>query len=275
MSVSTPSGPEPGWYPDPADTTVQRYWDGEGWLGEPLPAGAPVPPTPPTAPLVTPAAPDPAPLPDPPAAPPIDRHSAQGPTPYRVASTRLHGYPLAPLGARLLARLVDVLVVLGLNVVVNWWLAIQWWAEMRPYLAAVAESMRASAAGEATTLPQSSTRASWLLFTMLAVATALWFAYEVPAIANNGQTLGKRLTGIKVVALDSPEPLGFRRAARRWNTLGMPTLLWWCYVGFLLQFIDCLFVVIDQPLHQALHDRAVRTVVVRATEVGVRRPEGA
>ena len=41
---------------------------------------------------------------------------------------------------------------------------------------------------------------SHLLLAMLFVATALWFAYEVPAIGNTGQTLGKRLMRIKVVA---------------------------------------------------------------------------
>ena len=28
---------EPGWFKDPVDPSVQRYWDGEGWLGDPLP----------------------------------------------------------------------------------------------------------------------------------------------------------------------------------------------------------------------------------------------
>ncbi|MCW2643103.1 MAG: transporter, partial [Dactylosporangium sp.] len=31
---------EPGWYKDPAEPTTQRYWDGEGWIGAPLPADA-------------------------------------------------------------------------------------------------------------------------------------------------------------------------------------------------------------------------------------------
>ena len=26
----------PGWYPDPVDRTIQRYWDGEGWVGDSL-----------------------------------------------------------------------------------------------------------------------------------------------------------------------------------------------------------------------------------------------
>lgn len=30
----------PGWYPDPADPAVQRYWDGTTWVGLPVPADA-------------------------------------------------------------------------------------------------------------------------------------------------------------------------------------------------------------------------------------------
>src|SRR5262249_57839005 len=26
------------WYKDPAEPTTQRYWDGEGWVGDPRPA---------------------------------------------------------------------------------------------------------------------------------------------------------------------------------------------------------------------------------------------
>ena len=33
-------------------------------------------------------------------------------------------------------------------------------------------------------------------------------------------------------------------------------------MGFLLQFVDCIFVAIDRPLHQALHDKGAATVVV-------------
>ena len=44
-----PTLPPPGWYVDPADQTVQKWWDGEGWSGRAIPAGAP---TPPSGPLV-------------------------------------------------------------------------------------------------------------------------------------------------------------------------------------------------------------------------------
>lgn len=38
-----PTLPPPGWYVDPAEQTVQRWWDGEGWAGTTLPAGAQAP----------------------------------------------------------------------------------------------------------------------------------------------------------------------------------------------------------------------------------------
>jgi uncharacterized RDD family membrane protein YckC len=103
-----------------------------------------------------------------------------------------------------------------------------------------------------------------LVLMMIVVTTAVWFAYEVPSSANSGQTLGKRLMRIKVVRLEADERLGFGRAMRRWSRLGLPTLLWVCYgIGFILQLLDCLFVAIDRPLYQALHDKAAATVVVQ------------
>ncbi len=92
----------------------------------------------------------------------------------------------------------------------------------------------------------------------------------MPSSANSGQTLGKRLVGIRVMRLESEERLGFGRAWRRWSRLGLPTLLWWCCgVGVVLQLVDCFSVTVDRPLHQALHDKAAATVVVQT-----RRPTG-
>ena len=45
-----------GWYTDPADTTTQRYWDGEGWLGKAIPADATPPDGPPPVEEEPPAA---------------------------------------------------------------------------------------------------------------------------------------------------------------------------------------------------------------------------
>jgi uncharacterized RDD family membrane protein YckC len=83
-------------------------------------------------------------------------------------------------------------------------------------------------------------------------------------VANTGQTFGKRVLGIRVVRVEEPGPIGFARSLRRWNTIGLPTLLWpCCGIGFVLQFVDSVYLLADRPLLQALHDKSARTVVVR------------
>jgi len=190
--------------------------------------------------------------------PPFSRARPAGYQPAPPA--RPHGYPLATLGARLVARLIDIGLVFLLNVLVNGWFVYQYVKEIWPI---VTEAQQRMLNGEPLgDLPESS-QAQNLMFIILIIAAALWFAYEVPAVANNGQTPGKRLLGIKVVRLESNQPLGFGRSFRRWNTMGLPTLLWFCFgIGFLLQLIDVLFALFDRSMQQALHDKSAHTAVV-------------
>ncbi|WP_018586137.1 RDD family protein [Salinispora arenicola] len=305
----------PGWYRDPADPDTQRYWDGEGWLGAPIPAEA-TPPAGPPPPEPEPAteprpAPGPAPggppvpagdpvapagydappghgapppgygaapppghgMPPGPAGTPVGPYpaSASGPPPGppypawpgRPVEPRPHGLPLAGYGARLVARLIDIAVVLALNVVVNFWFVQQYIREMSP---PVAELWSRISNQERTTepLPPAGEQASSLQIAILLIATALWLAYEVPSMASRGQTFGKRVMRLKVLPVSTAAPLGFGRALRRWNTLGLPTLLWWCCgIGLLLQLIDAISALFDRPLRQALHDKRAQTVVVQ------------
>jgi uncharacterized RDD family membrane protein YckC len=178
-----------------------------------------------------------------------------------------HGYMLAPISARFMARVIDILVVLGLNIVVNGWFVVQYLREIAPI---VDEAQRRFLADGTINSGTPSNRATWLEFTIFGVAIALWFAYEVPAIAATGQTLGKRIMRIRVMRFENDEPLGIGRAWRRWNPLGLPVLLWSCCgVGFLLQGADLLVGLLDRPLHQAMHDRHAGTVVV---QVPTRQP---
>lgn len=281
----------PGWYKDPADPTTQRWWDGEGWVGAALPADATPPPGPPAPgggggvapephvpavpgmPAATetvrvtqvppdPAGPDPAPrrAPDPAKTPPPAWSSRQL-RPTGVPSLPAD-YILATPVTRLLARLVDTGLVFGLNVLVNGWFAYQFWVQVSP---ALTEAWRRGLAGDPSTdgIPPVGDQAGNLLLVIVIIAAALWFAYEVPAVANSGQTPGKRLLGIRVARLESREPLNFSRSFRRWNTMGFPTLLWYCFgIGLVIQLVDALFVPLDRSLHQALHDRSAHTVVV-------------
>ncbi|WP_026189912.1 RDD family protein [Salinispora mooreana] len=299
----------PGWYLDPADPDTRRYWDGEGWLGAPIPAEA-TPPEGPPEPEPEPE-PEPAARPDEPgpsagrpgagagqhapsgAGTPPPRYGpspgsphpgiaggpppgaphpgpAGGPPPGAPYPTwpghqpepRPHGLPLAGLGARLAARLIDIAVVLVLNVVVNFWFVWQYIQQMSP---PIAELWRRIVDQDTTTepLPAAGDQAGGLQIAILLIATALWMAYEVPSMASRGQTFGKRVMGLQVLPVNAVAPLGFGRALRRWNTLGLPTLLWFCCVGFLLQLIDSLSPLFDRPLRQALHDKRAQTVVVQ------------
>ncbi|WP_433054939.1 RDD family protein [Dactylosporangium sp. CS-033363] len=303
----------PGWYKDPVDQDVQRYWDGEGWIGEPVPASEPAPdrppvieekpvtPAAPSAPVVTaPGQPLPqgavvlppgTPIPPggfppgqlppgaivlPPGTPLPPGLMPQGQLPAGAVQVLLppqagfplpaqvirpHGYALAPLGKRFLARLVDILAVGVIIAVATGYLIYQYVREVGPVMA---EIYRRQTNGESIGDLTTSDRAQYLQIVILILIAAIWFAYEVPSNAGSGQTLGKRLLKIKVVGLDADKPLGFGRSIRRWNPLGLWVLLWTCGIGFLLQFIDALSPVVDWPLHRAIHDRAAGTVVVMA-----------
>jgi uncharacterized RDD family membrane protein YckC len=169
---------------------------------------------------------------------------------------RPHGFALAGMGARLIARILDILAVLVLNVLVNGYFGYEFAREFAPLW----QAAMANPFGEQ---PQPSARMETLLWTMLIVATLLWLLYEAPSTASRGQTLGKRIMHIKVLPVESTEPLGFGRAFRRWARLGLWTPLWGCAgLGFLLQLIDSASPLFDPHLRQALHDRTARTVVV-------------
>jgi uncharacterized RDD family membrane protein YckC len=183
-----------------------------------------------------------------------------------MPEARPHGLPLAGLGHRLAARLIDIVIVLILNVIVNGWFAYQWWLEVAPIVRAAMQTPLG------TMRDQPSLRSSYLVLTMLVVATALWFAYEVPALANSGQTLGKRLLHVRVFGLEGTGQIGFARATRRWARLGVWTMLWGCWgIGLLIQAINSLSPVFDPRLRQAVYDKTVHTVVL-AVPAGYRTP---
>jgi uncharacterized RDD family membrane protein YckC len=344
-----------GWYKDPADTSTQRYWDGEGWLGKAIPADAVPPDGPPAAepePVVEPSvspvtpqaappgmqpppgwmqpppppppgwAPQPPPPPGwqpppgmqpppgwqpPPGAqpppgwqpppgtqpppgwqPPLGTQPPPGwqpppggqpmagappmgaypyPYPFPMPEARPHGMALAGLGKRLTARLIDIVAVLLLNAVVNGYFVYLYLQDFMPIFRNI---MDQTAAGASVPMAQQGTpRMQTLTVAIVIIATLLWLAYEAPAISNSGQTLGKRIMGIKVVPVEKTGQLGFARAFTRWARLGMWTLFWSCGVGVVIQFLYALSPVFDPRLRQAWHDKAAATVVVDVPAGGV------
>jgi uncharacterized RDD family membrane protein YckC len=289
--------PLPGWYRDPAAPDTQRYWDGEQWVGEKLPADAAPPPGPP------PVAPPPAAEPPPVAAPPMaapqnpwispgSPHQpgpgagqpgppfGQGPgqpgqpgqplppvppghirLPGSTATIAIDVTRLAPLGLRLVARLIDILAVIVLCAIVSGYFWYQLIQQISPTLDEIVSGKETSFAF--------SDEANRLNLIILVITIGLWFAYEVPAIANSGQTLGKRMVGIRVIRVTDDQVLTFGQSIRRWLILMLPSPILASVCGLILQLPDLLWCTWDRPARQCLHDKAVASIVVRASSVPV------
>jgi uncharacterized RDD family membrane protein YckC len=274
---------EPGWYKDPADPATQRYWDGSTWVGKPVPADVDPPerpepedPAPPAEESATSDTAEYPPLPGSgfgPEGPPRIVQRAPGVTqppdsvPIRSLgitvgwiSNRdvdriLAGRVLAHPGARLIARLIDIICVFALNVVVNGYFVYQYWQKLRP---AFEEALSGASASEIEYPDESG-----LLWTIGFIALGLWFAYEVPSTLNTGQTFGKRVMGIKVVSL-APMQLGWGRLLLRWSYAALPLI---CFpFGAVLWILDGIWCIRDRPFRQCLHDKSPGTAVVEVPQ---------
>jgi len=92
------------------------------------------------------------------------------------------------------------------------------------------------------------------------LALIAWCIITAWLVAANGQSIGKRLVGIKVVRTDGSRASFARIFLLRNVVNGLPNLL--PYVGWLYQLIDPLL--IYQESRQCLHDKIADTIVVRA-----------
>ena len=269
----------PGWYKDPVDQAVQRYWDGEGWIGDAIPADE-VPPAGATQPSAChprrrrrplrrsprsarsscrrarpcrrggfppwPAAtgrrsllPPGTPLPPglqpqgtlPPggypsgavagaaAARPAARRRAETPRrPCRTAGSSPGSAPGCSPGSSTSSRCCV------LNVVVNGWFVLPVPARDRRR-----SSRRRSTGGGPTSPPatRAADRAGTLqVVILLLIARALVRLRGARRSPTAARPWASASCGSRSCGWRASEPLGFGRAIRRWNPLGLPTLLW-------------------------------------------------
>ncbi|UED86068.1 RDD family protein [Streptomyces profundus] len=93
-----------------------------------------------------------------------------------------------------------------------------------------------------------------------AVVLLVYFVYEALMLSARGQTLGKMAMRIRVAMLaDGAVPHG-SPAWLRAGVYSLPQLL--PYVGFIFWLVNVLFCTWDRPYRQCLHDKAARTLVV-------------
>jgi len=93
------------------------------------------------------------------------------------------------------------------------------------------------------------------------VALIVWCVITTWLVASNGQSIGKRLVGIKVVRTNGERASLARIFLLRNLVNGLPLLVL-PYVGLLYQLIDPLL--IYQPAQQCIHDKIADTIVVRS-----------
>ncbi|MEV4425187.1 RDD family protein [Streptomyces sp. NPDC049602] len=241
---------------------------------QPQPAPAAAAPAPAPAPVQTPA-PAPAPVPSTPSwaqqqpQQPQHQHQPQPHTPVQpqeqqpvvpwkppvedvfqqAARAQASARP-AGLGRRLLARLIDTLV---LGALVG--------AASVPFVTAALDHIE----GKIEAAKQSGTTVQvWLLDSTTSVQFGIALAslfvigvlYEALPTAKWGRTLGKKLCGLEVRDIEAHQPPTFGKALRRWLVYSVLGLL---AIG-VLNVLWCLF---DRPWRQCWHDKAARTFVAR------------
>ena len=167
---------------------------------------------------------------------------------FQAAARRQSAARPAGLGKRLVARLIDT-VVLGAVTAVA---AVPLGTKAVDHLNEKIDAAKLSGRTETVWLLDGTTAA--YLGIVLAVLLLFGVLYEALPTAKWGRTLGKKLCGIEVRGIESHEPPGFGGALRRWLVYSVPGLLGIGIVGVAW----CLF---DRPWHQCWHDKAAHTFV--------------
>ncbi|MFE2423601.1 RDD family protein [Streptomyces hokutonensis] len=167
---------------------------------------------------------------------------------FQAAARRQSAARPAGLGKRLLARLVDT-VVLGAVTAVA---AVPLGTKAADHINEKIDAAKLSGRAETVWLLDGTTAA--YLGIVLAVLLLFGVLYEALPTAKWGRTLGKKLCGLEVRGIESHEPPGFGGALRRWLVYSVPGLLGIGIIGVAW----CLF---DRPWHQCWHDKAAHTFV--------------
>ncbi|OKK07623.1 hypothetical protein AMK26_00560 [Streptomyces sp. CB03234] len=154
--------------------------------------------------------------------------------------------PLADSGRRVLARLIDwVIVVVPLALI------------------GIPFDIYGKVSDEADVADvwQTNDGGQWV-FQLISIVA--YVAYDtLMTTKKNGQTVGKRLLGMRVAMLNDGSVPGTNAALTRAIVLWLPALICCACLWPLLLLI---LILVDKPYKQGLHDKAAKTVVVSTTQ---------
>ncbi|MEV3992846.1 RDD family protein [Streptomyces sp. NPDC049837] len=170
-----------------------------------------------------------------------------GPYGYGGADPLAGMPPLADSGRRVLARLIDwVIIVVPLALI---------GIPFDIYT-------RVTDQDELAEVWQNTNDGGQWVFQLIAIVA--YVAYDTLMTAKrNGQTIGKRLMGMRVAMLNDGSVPNTNAALTRAGVLWLPQLICCPCLWPLLLLI---LILVDKPYKQGLHDKAARTVVVSTTQ---------
>lgn len=164
------------------------------------------------------------------------------------------GIPLAEPTQRLLARIVDGLIVGGISSVIFLPISCYVLFAIVPPNRTINGVPIEEVDPARIFLPMLG-----LLAAICAVSVVLGYLYYAELMFRSGQTFGKRLLKIQIRPVNPTQQLTRRQAARRYFAdLGM---------GFVpvLSLVNVLFLLWDKPYQQCLHDKFADTLVTKLT----------
>jgi uncharacterized RDD family membrane protein YckC len=97
-------------------------------------------------------------------------------------------------------------------------------------------------------------------FGFYALIAAVYYLYYVELTYKSGQTVGKRIMGLRVIPLDPSARLTRGKMAIRYLLQFVAPM----FVG-VLPLLDGLWQLWDKPYQQTLHDKAAQTVVIKVS----------
>ncbi|MFJ5549743.1 RDD family protein [Streptomyces sp. NPDC093225] len=156
--------------------------------------------------------------------------------------------PLADTGKRIVARIVDFLIIAIPLALIQWPFFGDRW---------VVKTDKGEDATEIFTKSYSGGGLLWLLIELAAYILYDWYMTK-----RNGQTLGKKLLGLRVAMLNDGSVPHSNAALSRAALLWVPTLVCCFCIWPLVLLITILT---DKPYKQGLHDKVGKTVVVTVT----------
>ncbi len=172
-----------------------------------------------------------------------------------------NGQPLGSFGDRLLAFLIDALIMFAIALV--WTVPIMIWWMSTVFNAMSLNVHRLQEDPNARPDFMFSFADFWLpylvfIVTSIGLGLLLTYVYLVEYQLRRGQTIGKRAMKLRVVPVDPAAALTRSHLVKRWLVERVAT----SFVP-LLGWVDGLWQLWDKPFQQCLHDKAAQTVVVK------------